>query len=73
MNNEVLVNYYEIDGKNYLIMSELIYNGKNYCYLINESDNSDHFVRRLDKDILYPLENKNELADVLELFTKKLS
>ena len=71
--DDVTVNYYEIDGKDYIIMDELNYKNKKYCYLINELDESDHFIRIVKDDYLIPLDSEEELSEVLMLFVKKFS
>ena len=70
MNDSILVNYYEIDNKNYLIVNEIYYNNNYYVYLINENDKDDIMVRRRVNDLLEPLDSEEELLNVMKLLIK---
>lgn len=70
MKENMLVNYYEIDDKDYLIINELDYNDNHYVYLINESDKDDMMVRKVINDTLEPLDSEEELVEVMKLLIK---
>ena len=70
MNDSILVNYYEIDNENYLIVNEIDYNNNHYVYLINENDKDDIMVRRRYNDLLEPLDSEEELLNVMKLLIK---
>ena len=70
MNDSILVNYYDIDNKNYLIVNEADYNNNHYVYLINENDKDDIMVRRRVNDLLEPLDSEEELLNVMKLLIK---
>ena len=71
MEKEILVNYFEIDNKNYIIVNELDYKNNHYVYLVNENDENDIMIRKYDGDILEPLSSREEVNEVLGLLTKK--
>ena len=70
MHNSVLVNYYKINDKDYLLINEIDFNDKHYVYLVNENDPKDILVRSLKGDDLIPLETEQELIEVLKQFVK---
>lgn len=70
MKESMIVNYYEIDGKDYLVVNELDYNSNHYIYLINELDSEDMMVRKIINERLEPLETEEELVEVLKLLIK---
>ena len=70
MDNSVLVNYYKINDKDYLLINEIDFNDKHYVYLVNENDPKDILVRSLKGDNLIPLETEQELIEVLKQFVK---
>ena len=71
MNDSVLVNYYNINGKDYIILNELDYKDKHYVYLVNEDDSEDILIRTLKDNILYPMDSEKEFVEILKLFVKK--
>lgn len=70
MENEILVNYLEIDGKDYIIVNEVDYNGIHYVYLVNEKDEKDIMIKKYNNEILEPLSSKEEVNELLSLLTK---
>lgn len=70
MENEILVNYLEIDGKDYIIVNEVDYNGVHYVYLVNEKDEKDIMIKKYNNEILEPLSSKEEVNELLSLLTK---
>lgn len=71
MKDKVLVNFYNIDGIDYLIVNEIDYNNKHYVYLVNENDTSDILIRIEKDDYLEPLEDEKEFDELLKMFLKK--
>ena len=70
MDKEILVNYFEIEGKDYIIINEIDYNNNHYVYLVNEQDETDIMIKRYNNDILSPLESKEEVDELLKLLVK---
>ena len=71
MNNDVLVNFYTIDDKDYIVVNEIDYNNKHYVYLVNENDTNDIMIRIEKGEYLEPLEDEKEFEELLNLFIKK--
>lgn len=69
--DEMLVNYLELDGKNYIIVNEVDYKNNHYVYLVNEDDKDDIMIKKYNYDILEPLSSREEVDEVLGLLTKK--
>ena len=70
MNKEILVNYLEIDGKDYIIVNEIDYRGSHYVYLVNENDEKDIMIKKYNNEILEPLKSKEEVNELLSLLVK---
>lgn len=70
MNDEILVNYFEIDGKTYIIVNEVDYKNNHYVYLVNEDNEKDIMIRILKDDALYPLSSREEVNELLGLIAK---
>lgn len=70
MDKEIIVNYYNINGLDYIILKETDYNNRHYVYLANENDPSDMMVRRVNGTILEALDSEEELSEVLKLLIK---
>lgn len=70
MNDKVVLNYYEINNIKYIIMNEIEYNNNHYVYLSNMDDEEDIMVRRLNGNLLEPLDTEEEFVEVLKLLTK---
>ena len=70
MNKEILVNYLEIDGKDYIIVNEIDYRGSHYVYLVNENDEKDIMIKKYNNEILEPLKSKEEVNELLSLLAK---
>lgn len=69
--DEMLVNYLELDGKNYIIINEVDYKNNHYVYLVNEDDKDDIMIKKYNYDILEPLSSREEVDEILGLLTKK--
>jgi len=70
MENEILVNYLEIDGKDYIIVNEVDYKGSHYVYLVNENDEKDIMIKKYNNEFLEPLSSKEEVDELLKLLAK---
>jgi len=70
MEDSVLVNYYKINDKDYLLINEIDYANKHYVYLVNENDSKDILVRSVQEDELIPLDSEKEFIDVLKQIIK---
>ena len=70
MKEDILVNYFEIDDKIYIIVNEVDYNGKHYVYLVNENDSDDMMIKRLNGNMLEPLTSKEEFNELFKLLIK---
>ncbi len=70
MSDEILVNYYTINNKDYLVINEIDYKNNHYIYLVNELDNKDILIRKIINNELYPMDNEEELNEILKLITK---
>lgn len=70
MEKEILVNYLEIDGKDYIIVNEVDHKGNHYVYLVNELDENDIMIKKYNNEILEPLSSKEEVNELLSLLTK---
>lgn len=70
MNDSILVNYYEINNNDYLVVNEVDYNNFHYIYLVNENDKEDIMIRKLVNDLLEPLDSEEELLSVMRLLIK---
>lgn len=72
MDDSILVNYYNIDNKNYIVINEIDYDNKHFVYLVNEDNNNDILIRYVVGDTLIPVETEEELMKVLDLLVKKM-
>lgn len=70
-NKEILVNYLEVDNKNYIIVNEVDYKNNHYVYLVNENDKNDVMIKKYNNDILEPLSTRQEVDELLSLLIKK--
>ena len=70
MEKEILVNYLEIDDKDYIIINEIDYENNHYVYLVNEKDEKDIMIKKYNNEILEPLSSKEEVNKLLSLLIK---
>jgi len=70
MKDEMLVNYLEIDDKDYIIVNEVDYKGCHYVYLVNENDEKDIMIKKYNNEFLEPLSSKEEVDELLKLLAK---
>ena len=70
MKETVLLNCYEVDDIKYIVVNEIDFNNIHYVYLSNINDNQDIMVRRVNGDILEPLESEQEFIEVMKLIIK---
>lgn len=72
MSNNIEVEEIEIDGKNYIVLDEIVGKCK-YVYLSNTTDDDDFIVRKISDDDKYllSLDNEKELEQALLLYTDK--
>lgn len=70
MEETILVNYYRINDKDYLLINEIDYKSKHYVYLVNESDPKDILIRNLIGNELIPLDSEKEFIEILKQFIK---
>ena len=69
------VDCFEIDGKNYAIISEIKNDGFVYYYLGNIEDKTDITIKKEKADepgTLYPLDDVDEVNKVLDLLKERL-
>ncbi|MBQ6476855.1 MAG: hypothetical protein IJI43_00215 [Bacilli bacterium] len=60
---------YNIDDKQYLLIEQKEYNNNKYLFLLNKEDDDDYLIRKVDpdnKDFLIPLDNEDEVYEVLK-------
>lgn len=64
------------NGQDYMIVKDSVIDGKRYCYFVNENDETDICVRRIDKieneDHFVYLDNDQEFNQVMEHFIKEI-
>lgn len=62
------------DGTNYFITKELTKDNIVYVYLTNTTDVTDFCIRKTDisKEVLHPLDSKEEFDLALKLFTENM-
>ena len=68
--------YFELDGKKYIITNEIEENGNIYYYLSNEDDMYDVMIKKSKKEDLetiYPLEDDKEFDFAVDLLRKKMT
>ena len=68
--------YYEFDGKNYIITNEIKNNNYTYYFLSNEDDMYDVMVRKSkedDPDTIYPLDDEKEFKSAINLLKKQMT
>ena len=70
MKENVTVNYFEINGNNYIIVNEVNYSNNHYVYLVNEDDENDMMIKKLNGDMLEPLTSREEFNELLKLLIK---
>ena len=70
MEELISVDTYTIKDKNYIVVKEMDYKNNHYLYLSNIDDDSDLMIRKLNGNILEPLESDIELMDVLKEIIK---
>ena len=69
------IEYFEIDGKEYMIAGEINDNSIIYYFLINLADKTDFMVKKAISDnaeTLLPLDNEYEFNRTINLFRDKL-
>lgn len=64
---EINVEYYKIDGKDYIIGKKIEYNGSTYILLVNENDYTDSLVQKEVNNNLEPVENVETLHKILSI------
>lgn len=67
--------YFELDGKNYIITNEISNNNFVYYFLSNEDDIYDIMIKKSkidDPNTLFPLDNENEFKSAIELLRKNM-
>lgn len=73
----VEVEVYEIDNKDYILLNKTEIAGEIYLYLVNEENENDFLLRKVDKNdptCIIPLENEQEVEKAsLLLVNKELS
>lgn len=60
---------YSIDDKRYMLINKTELNDNMYLFLLNENDDDDYLIRKIDKensDYLIPLDDENEVYEVLK-------
>ena len=62
------IKVYDIDGKEYMLMSELDDNDIHYLLLVNKADNDELLFRKVDGEHLVPLDDEKEVSRILQLF-----
>lgn len=70
MEEKVSVDYFNVDGKKYIVIKEINYKNNQYVYLCNIDDDSDLMIRKVVGNVLEPLETDEELVDVLKEIIK---
>ena len=70
MEKDLLVNYLEINGKDYIIVNEVDYKECHYVYLVNENDEKDIMIKKYNNEFLEPLSSKEEVDELLKLLAK---
>ena len=68
---EVNIDAYEIDGKNYIVGKKVEYNNSTYILLINENDYNDSLVQKEVNNELEPVENAEVLYKVLNMMNSE--
>ena len=75
--NEDEVEYDEYNNIDYLIISNLEYNGTQYVYMVNENDPMDFYIRKITtengEEYYENIDNIKEFNTLLELFNKKIN
>lgn len=65
----------EFDGKEYFVLMELTYQGKNYAYLANKKDVRDFLILQSlyeeKEEIFKTLDNEEEFDTLFSLFQKE--
>jgi hypothetical protein len=65
--HEINVEYYKIDGKDYIIGKKIEYNGSTYILLVNENDYTDSLVQKEINNNLEPVEDVETLHKILSI------
>lgn len=68
---EIEVDTYEIDGKDYIIGKKVEYNNATYILLVNKDDYTDSLVQKVTSDGLEAVENLELLHHLLVMMTSK--
>ena len=69
------IEYFEIDGKEYMIAGEIDDNSMIYYFLINLNDKKDFILKKAvsnNADMLLPLDNEYEFDRTINLFKERL-
>lgn len=66
MQDEVMVNCYSIDNKDYMLVKEVNLDNKKYVYLVNLEDSEDAMVRIIEEDTLIPVNTQEEVYQVMQ-------
>ena len=70
MEETVLVNVYKIGDIIYEVIEEVNYNNNHYVYLVNEDDENDMMIKKLNGDMLEPLTSREDFNELLKLLIK---
>ena len=68
--------YFEFDGKNYIITNEIKNKEFTYYFLSNEDDMYDVMIKKSkndDPDTIYPLDNEKEFKSAIDLLKNKMT
>lgn len=70
MEDTINIKTYSLKNGIYYVIGETDYNNHHYVYLSNENDDTDLMLRRINGDMLEPLNSEEEVMEVLKLITK---
>lgn len=70
MNKEIVVKTYNINNKEYFVIKELDYNNIHYIILANDENEKDIMIKKVIDGYLEPLDNQEEINDVLKEIAK---
>lgn len=66
----ILVKTYTFDNKDYVVVNEIDFNNNHYYYLSNYNKPGDVMLKKLVNGYLEPLDDDNEIIEVLKTIAK---
>lgn len=68
---EIELDVLTIDDKEYIVIDEINDNENTYCYLCNDLNDEEFFIKKIKENQLLPIDSEEEFNKALKLFKDK--